>query len=415
MGSGEDDDGECSSGNLLKCCSSTLIKVVVCVSCGAGYHRSCFCKRGGEIVNGDCRITCIQCQNKCKGKSNISPSTPLTGRNENPIEIYLWKKLYEEVKSKNEILIENKILMEEKINALNDEIKYWKGQSKSQETATPSDNSVTKKGPAIVINETKNTPNVNTVRPTYKDVLILKTDNKMSSDEIKKDLICTLNPKLISGIKAKSTNAMGTLILESDDKQRINEIKESIQKIFNTKYTVKENEPQLPRIKIIKIHGELYENQDILNMITKQNDLDENQSTFIFKQLYKTKLVNSNFDLCFEVDPLTFSIIISKGFLYVGFKKCKIFEEFNITRCYKCNRFGHKSNNCKNELTCSKCSEKHDRKECKNENISCVNCNIYNSKFKSSRNTNHEANSLHCPTYQAMVNNIKCKINYNSL
>ena len=43
-------------------------------------------------------------------------------------------------------------------------------------------------------------------------------------------------------------------------------------------------------------------------------------------------------------------------------------------RCYKCNRFGHKNEQCRGQRCCSKCgSKEHEYKECPNDR-NCVNC-----------------------------------------
>jgi hypothetical protein len=46
----------------------------------------------------------------------------------------------------------------------------------------------------------------------------------------------------------------------------------------------------------------------------------------------------------------------------------------NPLRCFKCQKFGHGQNACRNKLTCARCGQSdHDSKECKNT-IICINC-----------------------------------------
>ena len=91
--------------------------------------------------------------------------------------------------------------------------------------------------------------------------------------------------------------------------------------------------------------------------------------------------------------------------LYTRYENCKIYDSYYPHQCFKCQGFGHNSENCRevNE-TCAKCTGNHRTKDCKPENIiTCINC-----KKKGNTETNHTAYSVKCPVYkeqQAKVRN----------
>ena len=61
----------------------------------------------------------------------------------------------------------------------------------------------------------------------------------------------------------------------------------------------------------------------------------------------------------------------------------------NPLRCFKCQRFGHGQNSCRNKLTCARCGQlDHDSKDCKRDTI-CCNCR-----------GSHFAYSRECPKWK---------------
>lgn len=57
-------------------------------------------------------------------------------------------------------------------------------------------------------------------------------------------------------------------------------------------------------------------------------------------------------------------------------------------RCYKCQKFGHGSNSCRNSAACHRCGDNHEGTECQKD-FRCCNCN-----------GNHAASSKSCPVWQ---------------
>lgn len=107
---------EGAGDNFLKCCENTKLKIVVCITCGAAYHRSCF-GRGGitpAIIPGDARVQrCADCINNKEGKA-LTPN-PRCGT-VNPLEYELLRKENECFKREIELLKKSVTNLEDIVN-----------------------------------------------------------------------------------------------------------------------------------------------------------------------------------------------------------------------------------------------------------------------------------------------------------
>ena len=100
-----------------------------------------------------------------------------------------------------------------------------------------------------------------------------------------------------------------------------------------------------------------------------------------------------------EVDTDTYNSLMTARKVSIGWDKCSVYEAFNVLRCFKCGEFGHKSTECKNEETCSKCKGSHRTSECSSADYKCVNCNKMNLDRRMILCVNHPAFSVQCPVY----------------
>ena len=68
---------------------------------------------------------------------------------------------------------------------------------------------------------------------------------------------------------------------------------------------------------------------------------------------------------------------LSEG-ITLGFQKfrCEQPREnpVEVQQCFKCYQYNHIAKDCQNELACSKCGDKHLRKECQSTTTECTNC-----------------------------------------
>ena len=62
------------------------------------------------------------------------------------------------------------------------------------------------------------------------------------------------------------------------------------------------------------------------------------------------------------------------------FLNCRLFNtekytpQYQLTQCYKCQRYGHKAGHCRGKETCARCGEDHITKDCEIDVHKCANC-----------------------------------------
>jgi hypothetical protein len=90
----------------------------------------------------------------------------------------------------------------------------------------------------------------------------------------------------------------------------------------------------------------------------------------------------------------------------IGWQICRIADYITATRCFKCSKFNHRTQDCRGEVTCPLCAGHHILKECKGDSTTfkCTNCENYN-KHNPTKNISvaHSALDRKCPSLQAVL------------
>ena len=102
-------------------------------------------------------------------------------------------------------------------------------------------------------------------------------------------------------------------------------------------------------------------------------------------------------------------LLTASGRLFVGNSSCKVEDRYYIPQCYKCQRFGHKSNVCEQaDPACMFCAESHNTRDCPDRSrVCCVNCKRGRDPQFRGRACSHNAGSLNCPVYLLKLKNSK--------
>ena len=104
-----------------------------------------------------------------------------------------------------------------------------------------------------------------------------------------------------------------------------------------------------------------------------------------------------------RVNPKIRSYILDQqGYLYLGLKPHLVRDQFHLTMCFTCQKYGHKSNStsCSGKLRCLYCARSnHKSKDCKvkknHEEHVCANC--YDIQALKNGSYGHTTTSNRCP------------------
>lgn len=131
--------------------------------------------------------------------------------------------------------------------------------------------------------------------------------------------------------------------------------------------------------------------------------MDENASIKLLKITERKIGRYSRYSVLVKTDTNSFSKMMERGKLSIGWDRCRVFEYVQITRCFKCLGFNHHANNCTKSIICSNCSGNHDVKQCKSSEIKCVNCVWAHDQLKLRVNYNHNAFSNECHVFKKQI------------
>nr|CAI5833069.1 unnamed protein product [Callosobruchus analis] len=134
--------------------------------------------------------------------------------------------------------------------------------------------------------------------------------------------------------------------------------------------------------------------EQVIESIATLNKIDE---TSHIKYVTKLKHFEST-NLLIEVSPDLRKLILNKGYLYVGWKRCEVSDHIHILRCSKCCAYGHTA---KNKLAV-----------CKSISEECVNCINFNKSGKRNVATNHASNSKECTVFKNYIETLNSRIDY---
>ena len=94
----------------------------------------------------------------------------------------------------------------------------------------------------------------------------------------------------------------------------------------------------------------------------------------------------------------------------MGYDYCSVFDALEVTRCYKCNKFGHSSQSCKAKEVCPRCSEGHKLVDCKATTLKCANCVNLGLSENKELETCHAVWDPRCPVYLEALSKLRSDI-----
>lgn len=254
---------------------------------------------------------------------------------------------------------------------------------------------------------------INKEPTNQKPVLLIKSmDENVSNEEVIDEITKTVKPAEIKVCINNTRKIQSGIAIQCDNESSLATLRENLSNKLGNKYNVRQALKLNPRMLIKNVRLENLDTpEEIINNIINLNDLEDNRSEIKFI----TKLKHfENTNIVIEVSPSIRKLLLAKGSLYIGWKKCLVSDHLRVIRCVKCCAFGHLGEACNSELVCPKCTNSHKFKDCKSEVSQCINCTNHNKAFKRNLSTDHSSHYTDCPIFLNYISNLKARINYGN-
>lgn len=388
---GRDDE---DSGGKKKVCGYCEVgvksKFKKCKDCGTCYHNSCSERVSVRDKPGKF-ICCAESEVMEELEDSIAENKGGKACESDAFwrENLILRKLVKELEDKNKLLAEKVSVLESKLSGKKEERTYadaMKGERSYQYTR----------------NLVHNIP-----------AIIVKPKQHEESSTTRKHLLQTVKPADF-GIPVKKMVDVknGSVVINCELEKDVAVLRREIEKNVGAQYSVVQEELKHPRIKIVGIN-EKYTMDELRDTIVNQNSyIDNPEEIEIMHCKYWERI--KKYTAYAVVAPKIYHRMIDNASISVGWEKCRVFEDYNVNRCYKCCGYNHRASKCENLAACNSCGGKHDSNECTNSELKkCVNCEKSNVNFKTKFDINHAAYEVSkCATYNMLVRKAKTRIDY---
>lgn len=241
-------------------------------------------------------------------------------------------------------------------------------------------------------------------------VVIVKPKEAQNSNKTEMELKNVIDPTAINFGNVRKF-PKGGIAIECNNAKDSSELVKLVNEKMSEKYEVTMPELKNPKVKIIGMDNELTEDE-LVNVMKRQNEWLANAEIKVLN-IYKTK--SNKWCAILELNPENFEQCMQWKKVKVMWTACRIVEDLNVFRCFKCNGYNHKQINCTNKVTCKVCALNHHSSVCKSKKEECVNCKVANDKFKLKLNTNHTATSEKCAVYKRKIEAERRKVKYSQI
>lgn len=196
----------------------------------------------------------------------------------------------------------------------------------------------------------------------------------------------------------------GSIAVKCSDRNDVSVVQAALVQKMGPDFDVCLEKLQKPRLLVAGVENDMTLEQ-LRQDIYERNLLAEADISVV--HAYKNAKNPSRRNIILEVAASAYAKIMCDGNVFVGWQRCKVYNDFNIGYCFNCCGFGHSSKKCANEAVCGKCARNHSTRDCtlaKDAPPCCINCSLANQKDRRGRKTDHEARDYkNCDCYKDRV------------
>lgn len=199
-------------------------------------------------------------------------------------------------------------------------------------------------------------------------------------------------PKLSDVVSTKT----GQLVLKVKSKQDSDKLVEKMQPL-RTKVKISAPQRRRSRILLLSLDKDIQEKMviDSLREVIVDEGLEQRREIDIVRKI-DTRMGKVNWVL--DVDNEVFRCLTERKRICIDFSRYRVVEFLQITRCFKCQGYGHISSRCQGVQRCQKCAGEHRITECTTDTEKCVNCA---DNEDGDIDSAHRADSSDCPAFRA--------------
>lgn len=243
--------------------------------------------------------------------------------------------------------------------------------------------------------------------------VVVKSKKNQTTEYMKTYIKTKISPAEIKvGVSSFKSLKNGNILIQTGNKSDMDSICKNINEKCGDEVEANGTKLWNPRLIIFNTPEDM-NLDDLKDAILAQNselNLQENDVTprFIFKDRKgKTNLI-------MEVNSETRKKLEGRK-LKVGWNMCGHDDYIKINRCYKCNKYNHRANDCTGTLTCPLCAGNHSMRECtaQRNQYRCINCIRFNQfNTKDPADEHHSALDKSCNQYKIKLKNYIDHINF---
>jgi hypothetical protein len=234
--------------------------------------------------------------------------------------------------------------------------------------------------------------------------ILVKAKINLPTESIKTVVKTNINPTAMKvGVKSVKSLKDGRVLIETGTSEEAKLLSDSIRDKCGNDLEVFVPKLRNPRIVIYNVPQDI-KVENLEEIILAQNpELGLGQGDIMAKFSYRTKQgrVNMVIEVCSGTRKKLLQAKLKLGWLI-----CNTDDYLVARRCFRCSRFNHGHQQCKNEESCPLCTGQHKLKECTvtAAQYKCVNCMLYNSYTKGEKiSVCHSSLDKNCPSLQAVL------------